>query len=244
MQKFDFDDVPKGFPFIGTYKEFEKLFLNINNLKDKILTSDNPREIIFESWFIFDYYIRQMILKGFKLENYENEKLDLMYGLLPQSFDSCLSIFENTLINQRDIYINKKHPNTYIKYQDSSISMNGGFIGFLINEKKELFDEFFTEYYKYLERNEPEYNKAYQEWDYSKYEIYKVVTKSWIEKCEKLDTGWFKTIRKLNKCRNKAAHLYSDSHIYSVFGINGNDKLNELKIIITDLIKQTLNLEI
>lgn len=73
MQKFDFDDVPKGFPFIGTYKEFEKLFLNINNLKDKILTSDNPREIIFESWFIFDYYIRQMILKGFKLENYENE---------------------------------------------------------------------------------------------------------------------------------------------------------------------------
>jgi hypothetical protein len=102
---------------------------------------------------------------------------------------------------------------------------------------------FFSEYYKYLERSEPEYNIAYNEWDYSKYEIYTVVKKSWLEKCERLDTGWFKTIRKLNKCRNKAAHLYNDSHIYSVFGINGNDKLNELKIIITDLIKQTLNLE-
>jgi hypothetical protein len=243
MQKIDFDNVPKEFPFIGTYEEFEKLFVNINNLKDKIITSDNPREIIFESWFIFDYYIRQMILKGLQLQDYENEKLDLMYGLLPQSFDSCLSLFENILINQRDIYINKKHPNTFIKYQESSINMNGGFIGFLINEKKELFDEFFSEYYKYLQRSEPEYNNAYNEWDYSKYKIYKVVKKRWLEKCEKLDSEWFKTIRKLNKCRNKAAHLYSDSHIYSIFGINGNDKLKELKVHITDLIKQTLNFD-
>lgn len=243
MDKFDFDDVPKGFPFIGTYEEFEKLFVNINNLKEKILSSDSPREIVFESWFIFDYYIRRMILKGLELENFENEKLDLMYGLLPQSFDSCLSIFENILINQRDIYINKKHPNTYFKYQESTIGMNGGFIAFLINEKKELFDEFFTEFYKYLERGEPEYNKVYHDWDYSKHEIYQVVKKGWLEKCEKLDKEWFKTVRKLNKCRNKAAHIYVDSHIYSVFGINGNDKLNQLKIIVTDLIKQTLNLE-
>lgn len=243
MKNFDFDSVPEGFPFIGTYKEYEKLFVNINSLKDKIISSDNPREIIFESWFIFDYYMRRMILNGMELDDFENEKLDLMYGLLPQSFDSCLILFENILNNQRDIYLNKKHPNAYFKYQDSTIHFNGGFIAYLLNEKKDLFDDFFTEYYNYLERGEPEYNRIYHEWDYSKYNIHKIVNKSWIEKCEKLNEDWFKTIKKLNKCRNKAAHLYDDSNIYSVFGISGNDKLNQLKVKITNLIKQTLNFE-
>lgn len=110
-------------------------------------------------------------------------------------------------------------------------------------KKKELFDEFFSEYYKYLQKTEPEYNNAYNEWDYSKYKVYKVVRKGWLEKCQRLDYEWFKTIRKLNKCRNKAAHLYDDIHIYSIFGINGNDKLKELKVCITNLIKQTLNFD-
>lgn len=244
MTKFDYSNVPKGFPFIGTYAEFEKLFKNINNLKEKINTSENPREIIFESWFIFDYYMRRMILSGLEIDNYENEKLDLMYGLLPQSFDSCLNLFETLLINQRDIYSNKKHPNTFFKYQENTLEFNGSFIAYMINEKKDLFDSFYTEYFNYLKRNEPEYNKNYNEWDYSIYNIYKIVKKNWIEKCTELDVEWFKTIKKLNKCRNKAAHLYDDEHIYLAFGINGKDKLKNLKIKISDLIKQTLKIEL
>ena len=241
---FNSSDIPKGFPFQGTMEEFKKLFITIDNLTDKLETSDNPREIIFESWFIFDYYIRRMLLKGLNIEDLENEKLDLMYDLLPQSFDSCLRIFEKLLINQRDIYSNKKHPNTYFKRDENTISFNGTFIAYLMNEKSEMFTDFMSEYWNYLERTEPEYIKQYNSWDYSEHNIYKVVPKYWIEKCTSIDDEWFSSVKRLNKCRNKAAHLYDDSNIYSVFGINGNDKFRQLKRLIVELIEKTLNVEI
>jgi len=244
MKQYTTDDIPKGFPFKGTMDEISIILNNIDNLKDKLNNSDNPREIVLESWFIFDYYIRRMILNGLEIDDYENEKLDLMYELLPQSFDSCLKAFENILKNQRYIYTKKLHPNTFFKYQENTIEFNGGFIAFMINEKSELFNTFFNEYWKYLERSEPEYLKNYNDWDYGIYKIHKVVRMTWVESCSDIDEEWFGLIRKLNKCRNKAAHLYKDENIYSTFGINGTNKLQQLKTTISDLIKRTLNFEI
>ena len=244
MKKYTSDDIPKGFPFIGTMDEFSVLLKTIDNLKHKLINSQNPRDVIFESWFLFDYYIRRMILQGLRIEDFENDKLDLMYELLPQSFDACLKLFENLLKNQKDIYDKKKHPNTFFKYQENTIGFKGGFIAYMINEKPDLFNEFINEYWKHLEKGEPEYLKNYQEWDYSKYNIHKIVEKSWIEKCESIDEEWFKMIRKLNKCRNKAAHLYDEQNLYSVFGITGNNKFEQLKISIADLLKKTLQVHI
>ena len=236
-KKINSSGIPNGFPFKGTMEEFEKLFITINNLAEKLDTSNNPREIIFESWFIFDYYIRRMLLKGLDIEDFENEKLDLMYNLLPQSFDSCLRVFEKLLKNQREIYSNKKHPDTYFKKEKNTIEFNGTFIAYMMNQKTQLFNKFMTEYWKYLEREDPKYLEEYNSWDYSRHKIHKVVTKSWIDNCIFINDEWFTSIKKLNKCRNKAAHLYDDTNIYSVFGINGNDKLKQLKVLITVLIQ-------
>lgn len=224
--------------------EFSKLLTTIDSLKEKLLKTENPREVIFESWFIFDYYVRRMILQGLEIEDFENNNLDLMYDFLPQSFDSCLKSFENLLKNQREIYSKNMHPNTFFKYQESTMEFNGGFIAYMMNEKSDLFNNFLSEYWNYLERGEPNYLKNYQEWDYSKYNIHKVVKKIWIEKCELIDDEWFKSVRKLNKCRNKAAHLYDENSLYSVFGITGQNKFEKLKLEIIKLLKKTLNVEI
>jgi len=244
MKPFEFRDIPKGFPFIGTTEEFDVLLNAMTNLKEKLDNSQSPREIIFESWFLFDYYIRRMVLKGLDLEDFENDKLDLMYELLPQSFDSCLKVFENFLKNQRNIYEKKMHPNTFFKYQENTIGFRGSFIAYMINEKSDLLNEFYNEYWKYLEKTEPEYLMNYNDWDYSKHKIHRVVYKSWLEKCNEIDDEWFNTIRKLNKCRNKAAHLYDDKYIFSALGIHGTDKLNLLKSTISDLILKTFKLKL
>jgi hypothetical protein len=244
MKKYTTNDIPEGFPFIGTMDEFGILLKTIDNLKEKLINSDNPREIIFESWFIFDYYIRRMLLQGLQIENFENDKLDLMYELLPQSFDSCLKLFENLINNQREIYDKKLHPNTFFKYQENTIGFTGSFIAYMINEKKELFNEFYGEYWNYLKRGEPEYFENYQEWDYDKHKVYKIVNNTWMKHVENLNDEWFKTIRKLNKCRNKAAHLYDEKYIYSAFGISGNESFKHLKIEIINLLKTTLNIDV
>lgn len=244
MKKYTTEDIPKGFPFIGTMDEFSIILNTIDNLKTKLEHSQNPREIIFESWFLFDYYIRRMILQGLEIEDFENEKLDLMYDLLPQSFDSCLRLFENLIKNQKEIYSKNMHPNTFFKYQENTIGFRGGFIAYMFNQKSDLLNEFYGEYWKYLEKGEPEYLKNYQEWDYSKYNINKIVKKSWIEKCANIDNEWFITVKKLNKCRNKAAHLYDENNIYSVFGIMGKNKFEQLKIVISELLKKTLQVEV
>lgn len=244
MKKRTYHDLPKEFPFVGTMEEFDMLLKTIDGLKEKLETSNNPREIIFESWFIFDYYIRRMLLKGFDIEDFENQKLDLMYDLLPQSFDSCVKIFETLLITQREIYIKKMHPNAYFKNQENTIAFNGSFIAYMLNEKADLFNEFYSEYWNFLKRNEPEYLEHYNDWNYEKFKVYKVAKKSWVEKCDEIDDEWFKIVRKLNKCRNKAAHLYDEKYIYSEFGINGTNQLLQLKTIIVELIKKTLKFDI
>ena len=244
MTKRTFHDLPKEFPFSGTREEFDKLLKSIESLKDKLENSNSPREIIFESWFIFDYYFRMMILKGFEIEDFENEKLDLMYELLPQSFDSCLSVFEKFLKNQREIYDKKMHPNTYFKNHENTIGFKGSFIAYMINEKADLFNNFYNEYWKYLERTDVEYLEQYNNWDYSKYNVYKITGKTWLTKSVEIDSDWFKTVKKLNKCRNKAAHLYDDKFIYAEFGINGDNKIQMLKDEIIELIKKTLKFDI
>ncbi len=168
MKKYTSSDIPKGFPFKGTMYEFSIILNSIDSLKNKLNNSENPREIIFESWFIFDYYIRRMLLQGLRIDDFENDKLDLMYELLPQSFDSCLKSFENLLKNQREIHNKNMHPNTYFKQDENTIDFNGNFIAYLINEKADMFNEFYNEYWSYLDKREPIYLKNYQDWDYSK----------------------------------------------------------------------------
>jgi hypothetical protein len=114
----------------------------------------------------------------------------------------------------------------------------------MINEKADLFNNFYNEYWKYLERTDVEYLEQYNNWDYSKYNVYKITGKTWLTKCVEIDSDWFKTVKKLNKCRNKAAHLYDDKFIYAEFGMNGDNKIQMLKDEIIELIKKTLKFDI
>lgn len=231
-------------PFYGSITEHLEIVENIIQLKEKVTKSSSPREIIFESWFIFDYYIRRMILSGLRIDDFENKQLDLMYNLLPQSFDSCLIFFEKFLINQKEIFEKKLHLNTYFKEFESDFSVNGDFFWYLNGEKKKLFDELCSEYFNFLKNNETEYYNAQIDWYEKNETIGKIVKISWIQKCTNINDQWFKQVRKLNQCRNKAAHLKNEEMIYESFGINGDKKLEKLKKEIIYLIKQTLNVEI
>jgi hypothetical protein len=117
-------------PYYGTFEELSNILSLANT---NINESQSPREIIFESWVLFDFLIRKLLLKAFELDKYENENYDPMYDYLPQSLDNCLKNLEKLLLEQRNIYKNRLHPDTVREYP--IISMPGAFISFL-NKKK------------------------------------------------------------------------------------------------------------
>lgn len=228
-----------GLPMYGTIEELEyfgKIFRSVTN---KISQSDNARDIIFEVWFLYDHFIRRVILKAFSLNRYENPDLDLMFELLPQSFDSCLKFLEKLVDNQREIYDRKSHPNTLFEGDGEGIQFSGWFLARLIERKPEVFKELQSEFDEYLKEAEPEYHELVNHSDHQN-PNYEIVSKTWIRMCEKMDKSWFKKVAKINTCRNKAAHIYEDSALYSVLGISGDNKISILKGQMNDLIRNTL----
>lgn len=222
-------------PFYGKFEEFVQLNKVLIQAKQRINKSDNPREVIIETWFLFDFLIRKLLLKAFGIERFENDTFNPMYDYLPQSFDSCLKSFESLLKQQRKIFNEKLHPNTVRKYPISNIPAS--FLIFLNEKDPNLLVQFLE--------NCDEYEKSY-EFEY--YELKEklltedaeceCVSKIWIDCCKNIDDDWFKEVKRLNTTRNKAAHLFNSENIYSSFGINGDNKFELLKKKITKLLDE------
>ncbi|NDK57369.1 hypothetical protein [Pontibacter fetidus] len=222
-------------PFYGTMEDYEKLNEVVGHAKRKIDSSDSPRELIFESWFLFDYLIRKLLLKAFNIENYETEEFDPMYDYLPQSFDSCLKSLESLLKQQRRVYQQQLHPNTVRTYP--IFTMPGSFFLYLHDKDPNLVTQFIDNLRDYELLYEAEYQGLKEKFKNEDYEC-DSVSRRWYDTCQNIDANWFKSIRKLNKTRNRAAHVVDAEKIYSSFGINGANKLIKLKAELIKLLDE------
>lgn len=216
----------ENIPFFGTIYEFEQLSKIVSFYRNKIEESKSPREIIFESWFLFDYLVRMLLLKAFDINKFENEDFDPLYDFLPQSFEKCLKSFETILKQQRKLYDEKKHPNTI--RNTPLVTMPINFFMFLNKKDPKKLEELLNDFNEYEEKYESVYFERMDDFE-SEEKITEVVSRFWIETCQNIDDEWFKNIRKLNSVRNKAAHIFKQDIIYESFGINGTDKLQKLK---------------
>jgi hypothetical protein len=70
------------------------------------------------------------------------------------------------------------------------------------------------------------------------------VEDDWIKIVAGIDDDWIKKAKKLNRLRNNAAHVYSEDFIYKELGINGRNKISQLKSFCKTLLKHLLDVTI
>lgn len=78
-------------PFnFSSRQSLESLEKFLSNSLERISNESSPRIIVFETWLLVDYVIRQLIVWGIGANDYSNEEFDLRVKLLPISFKNCL----------------------------------------------------------------------------------------------------------------------------------------------------------
>lgn len=234
--------------FSGPIEEYTSF---ITNSIKQIITSQNPRHLILESWLLLDFSIRQLIVSGIGAQDTIFEDFDLKYKLLPNSFRSCVSFLEEFIKNQSSLPLDPhsellKLPFSFKFYINEDIDP----------EERDTIHKIIDQYNKKMVPHlDSEYLYSEKERDYEisftlpKKPIrenikYKTVSSSWLTTVSGLNQDWFKGVNKINEARNKAAHSYNEDDIYSKFGLNGQDRFQRLKETCINSIEQLLEIKI
>ena len=88
-------------PGIFSMKQFEELEIFISKKTKEIESSNSPRLIILESWFIVDWFIRQFIISGINCFDLMSEKFNPHYQLLPNSFRESIDVLQELIESQK-----------------------------------------------------------------------------------------------------------------------------------------------
>jgi hypothetical protein len=212
-------------PGVFSFKQMDELKKFISKTTQEIESSNNPRLIVLESWFIIDWFIRQFIISGINCYDLVSDKFDPHYQLLPNSFRECINILQDLAKSQKKLkpkqisaaqgfssslefwrFIEKKSPRTYKKIQ-------------------ELTDEFQREKYNIPKGT----NFAIGAGLVREKKSYRFVTEDWLTDISKIDSNWIALALKLNKARNYAAHSLNEEYLYESFGIKGKNKIEKLR---------------
>lgn len=230
-------------PLYTTLKGFEIYEKLVNETKDIINNTDNPRIIIIQTWIIIDFCLREILITGLNLSGFMVEDLDLRYSLLPQSFYNCIELIK--AIRKTQKILKKRSP-------DSRLTWSVTFLNF-IKENDPLFYskllEYEQNYYKKLHPEcidkpgrffipNPEYNVVTH-----KKINYRSVDKDWLKSVEKISDDWIKKAKKINEVRNSAAHDYDHEIIYKKLGLKGSKKLLRLKSFCNNMLNDLLDFE-
>ncbi len=227
------------FPF--AYHRLEEMTDLIDLTKGtikEIKNQKNTRIVIIETWLLIDFIIRDAIMTLLELKKHSREDCDLKYSLLPKSFMECVEFlkkFKKSQDKLKEIKPAVRHQITYggswelIMY----IRENNPNI---FKDIELLTDAFFkdkgeTRPMVYLDMPEEEKIK------------YKSINKDLEIQLAKFTDEWFKSAEKLNKARNKSAHLINPGEIYIIFGINGDNKLKKLKTVCSQLIFELIGVK-
>jgi len=220
---------------------FEKL---LKDTIESITTFENPRLIIIQAWITIDFCIRETLINGLNLGKFITKDFDLRYILLPQRFDSCIELLKKLEKSQRRL--NKRIP-------DHRIPHSLSFLTYLKKNNIEFFNTLLQLEQDYYRAHHPEClkQKGRLYWPNPKTDIrtgaeikYREVEDEWIKVAAGIDDDWIKKAKKLNKLRNNAAHVYSEDFIYKELGINGRNKISQLKSFCKTLLKHLLDVTI
>lgn len=235
-------------PLFSSAIGFEEIAQILESNIKSIKQAKSPRLVILETWLILDYIIRLFIISGLNLNKFSTIDFDIVFELLPQSFEKCLKFLENFIKNQEEL-----SPNP----EKNKIDFRGKFAYFIVKEHKDFFDEQFIpilkEYYKkyypelvdtaktfkqieqekknYIKRSFSLYATSQQIFSFSKASIptYRKVDDNWFNIAIQFDKQWFTDVRKINGVRNISAHNIKSEKIYKGIGINGKDEKKKLQ---------------
>jgi len=224
----------------------------IDNSIKQIITSQNPRLLILETWLLLDYSIRHLIIWGIGAYESSDGNFDLGNELLPISFKACIDFLKKYITYQADLPID---PNSKLLKLPLSFSM---FINEDVEpEKKLIIDKIIDRYNMKMNPSmDPIYLRSKKEDDIHTLTIpknkktiqktpkYRTVSPDWMNTASCLDESWFRQILKINKARNKAAHSYNEGEIYSIFAIQGKNKFKRLKKVCIDSVEKLLAIKI
>jgi hypothetical protein len=181
--------------------------------------------------------VRQLIISGINCLNLQNESFVPHYDLLPNSFIENLEILSNLKSCQEKLppippeKITQFLVGSYEVYEfikRESIET--------WNKIIELENKFLREKYNIEAENfiitQPRY-------DLTKYRF---VSEKWLLSIKDVDKDWFNNAKRLNKVRNRAAHVRNESEILEAFGISGDNKISLLRNMCIEIITKSLGL--
>ena len=236
----------------GTSDPFPEYISFIKNSIKQIITSQNPRLLILESWLLLDYSIRQLIIWGIGAYESSNRNFDLRNELLPISFKACIDFLGKYITYQQGLPID---PNSNLLKLPLSFSK---FIYWDIEPEETIIINKIIDRYnmKMNPSMDPIYLRSKKEEDIHTLTIpknkkpiqktpkYRTVSPNWMKTASCLDESWFKQIRKINNARNRAAHSYNEGGIYSIFALKGKNKFERLKEVCIDSVEKLLAIKI
>lgn len=211
-------------PGIFSMTQIEELQIFISKKTKEIKTSNSPRLIILETWFIVDWFIRQFIISGINCFDLMSDNFKPHYQLLPNSFRECIDVLIDLIESQKKMepkprldtglkgslelwdFIKQQSPDTFNKIHD-------------------LTDEFQREKYKIPQ----DVNYIIGAELNPKKKSYRFVTNEWLDGISKIDKNWISAALKINKARNNAAHSLEDDDLYDSLGIRGKNKIEKLR---------------
>ncbi len=200
----------------------------VKETKTIIDNNDNPRIIVIQTWLIIDFSIREILMTGLNLSDFNVDGLDLRDSLLGGFHDS-IRLLEK---------IKKTQKSLKAKSVVHSIGWPFRFLKLIKEDSPEFYGRLMKYERDYYERFHPECvekpGSIYM--PNPNYDIitnkpinYRSVTDEWLEAVEKIDKGWRRTASMINCARNKAAHSSDCNDIYKVFNLKGKDRLLRLK---------------
>lgn len=224
-------DFPESFRISAN--SIEKLEKVISNCLMSISQSNDLRKIVIESWLIIDFFVRLLLEQCFELASFTCDTLDPKYDLLPESFKKCIELLRTILREHRKLPIKQK--------EGEEIRASAGIWLSMERENPDLYkvlNDFVEKYNKEKYGSNEEYAIIYLQ------SINQYYRHEYVKQCEFIDDDWFDNVMKINKARNKAAHMYDVNDIYKVFGKSGENAFEQSKTFCLNIISKTCYISI
>jgi len=237
-------------PFFGNLKQLRELGEVFGKCIDNCNASSSIREIVLETWITVDFAIRQLLLSGFDLTRFSDQKLDIGYLILPNSFKELVGILKKT-----GKYCCKEHKSESTKEKidkSSGLRASYGFWKFIKENDRELFqriwevsDEYNWKMHPELSENESVYHtQGPQSVFNGKNQAFEEFNDQWKEVICKFDDNWFKMVDRLNAARNAAAHNYDASQIGERLGKKAPNLVNKVRLECFSLLESLFNVRL
>jgi hypothetical protein len=200
--------------------------------------SGNPRQVFLETWLIVDHSIRTVLSNILRLGAFNNEDkgLDLRYDLLPSSFEHCVRVLRRVLEVQRSL------PEEPVR---DRLTASAAFWFFLKKHHGDLLDRLLQLEREYHGDKQPEPGMAVlyaPSFSLTGKAPRYCVNKACVESLAAMDDAWFEMALRLNKVRNKAAHVIDQAAILRALGYSGEDASKRAKQECVNMIGKLLGL--